>query len=343
MSLSLRSRPCVIGGAGHEKWTLPLETSRSRCYLPAMIDAHDPLGESDDIVASFQLERSSVRGRITRLGDHTIDSILKRHDYPRWAAHLLGEALALAVLTVATMKFEGRIVVQAEGDGPISMLMAEARTDGGVRGHLRINTDAWNRLEAAHGEDRPHMQQMIGKGVLGLIIIQDDPNTHPYQGVVPLEGATLADCAQLYFAQSEQIPTRVALAVEEILEPEGTRRWRCGAAIIQQVAGDDARGDTREDWDHACALFDTLTPEELADEKISAARLLFRLYHEEGVRLEPPKLLRDNCTCSEERLRNTLSSMPPTEIASLAEDDGVLVADCQFCGRIYRIPADDLI
>ena len=307
-----------------------------------MTNLNDHLGEGDDIVATFQLENSSVRGRITRLGDHTLDAILKRHDYPRWAAHALGEAIVLAVLSAATMKVDGRVLIQAEGDGPIKLLAAEATTEGGVRGYVRLDQERWTAMESDHAGGRPSVAQMIGQGVLGHIVIQDKPNTQPYQGIVPLDGETIAECAQSYFTQSEQIPTRVRLAVEEIEEPGGTRRWRAGGAMIQQIAADTTRGDTQEDWDHARALFDTVEDEEMASESLSSAGLLFRLFHEEGVRLEPPQKLLDKCTCSQERLTNTLSSMPKAELLEMAEDDGVLVADCQFCGRIYRIPLDSL-
>jgi molecular chaperone Hsp33 len=183
---------------------------------------------------------------------------------------------------------------------------------------------------------------MIGRGVMAMILAPDDPALDLYQGVVPVDGATLADCAQTWFAQSEQIPTRVKLAVAEISEPGGTRRWRAGGALLQQVAGDAARGDTEEDWDNARALFDTASDIELVDPDLPAGGLLFRLFHEGGVRLEPPRRLVDACTCSDEKLRRTLAAMPPAEVRGLADDDGVLVADCQFCGRIYRIPAAEV-
>ncbi len=283
-----------------------------------------------------------MRGRITRLGDVTVDSILKRHDYPRWAAHALGEALALAILTAATLKIDGRILVQAEGNGPVRLLVAEARTDGGVRGYLRLDRARWDKLAEAYGEDRPPVCDMIGKGVLGLMVIQENSTAQPYQGIVPLDGETIADCAQHYFNQSEQIPTRVRLSVLEIEEPGGTKRWRAGGAVIQQIASDDARGDTQEHWDYARAMFESVTDDELVDPNLSSGRLLFRLYHEEGVRMEKPQALQDACTCSKERLVRTLSSMPVSEVRELANDDGILDADCQFCGRIYHIPAGEL-
>jgi molecular chaperone Hsp33 len=292
----------------------------------AMADSrmlNDPLGEGDDFVASFQIENTSVRGRIARLGDGVLDPIIKRHDYPRWAAHLLGEAITLAVLVSASLKFDGKVLVQAQGEGPVSLMVAEARSDGGVRGYLRIDKEKWERLDR-------------------ILLQPNDPDQSPWQSLVPVEGATLGDCAQTWFTQSEQIPTRVRLAVGEISEPGGTKRWRAGGALIQQVAGDAARGATDEPWDNARALFDTITDLELADPDISSARLLFRLFHENGVRLETPRSLADKCTCSEEKLLTTLRQMPKDEIESLAEADGAITADCQFCGRLYRFPVKDI-
>jgi molecular chaperone Hsp33 len=160
--------------------------------------------------------------------------------------------------------------------------------------------------------------------------------------MVPIEGATLSDCAQMWFSQSEQVPTRVKLAVAEISEPGGTKRWRSGGALIQQVAGDDARGATDEPWDNARHLFDTIEDIELVDPDVPSATLLFRLFHETGVRIEPPKALTDKCTCSDEKLLDTLRQMPRDEIMSLAEADGAITADCQFCGRLYRFPVDKI-
>ncbi len=302
-------------------------------------DLSDPLGAGDDFVASFQLEGSPVRGRITRLGDGVLDSILKRHDYPRWAAYLLGEAVTLAVLVSHSLKFDGRVVVQAQGEGPVPLMVAEARSDGGVRGYLRLDRAKWDNLDRINKGARPHIPQAMGRGVLALMLAPNDPHAQPWQSLVPLTGATLADCAQGWFDQSEQTPTRVRLAVAEVSEPGGTKRWRSGGAIIQQIAGDDARGDTDEPWDNARHLFDTVTDMELVDPALSSADLLFRLFHETGVRLEQPRALSDTCTCSEEKLLTTLRAMPRDEILSLAEADGHIGANCEFCGRTYRFPA----
>jgi molecular chaperone Hsp33 len=271
-----------------------------------------------------------------------LDPILKRHAYPRWAAYLLGEAVTLAVLVSASLKFDGKVMVQAQGEGPVSLMVAEARSDGGVRGYLRLNKEKWDFVDRVNKGQRPHIPQALGRGVMALLLQPSDPNQQPWQSMVPIEGATLSDCAQMWFSQSEQVPTRVKLAVAEISEPGGTKRWRSGGALIQQVAGDDARGATDEPWDNARHLFDTIEDIELVDPDVPSATLLFRLFHETGVRIEPPKALTDKCTCSDEKLLDTLRQMPRDEIMSLAEADGAITADCQFCGRLYRFPVDKI-
>lgn len=303
---------------------------------------HVLLGAGDDFVASFQIEDTSVRGRIARLGDGVLDSILKRHDYPRWAAYLLGEAVTLAVLVSASLKLDGKVLVQAQSEGPVSLLVAEARSDGGVRGYLRLNKAKWDELERVNKGQRPHIPQVLGKGVLALLLQPTDPDQAPWQSMVPIEGATLADCAQMWFSQSEQVPTRVRLAVAEVSQPGGVKRWRSGGALIQQVAGDAARGSTDEPWENARHLFDTIEDIELVDPDVSSGTLLFRLFHESGVRLEEPKALSDKCTCSEEKLLDTIRQMDRGEIKTLANADGAITADCQFCGRHYSFDAHSI-
>ena len=300
------------------------------------------LGAGDDFVASFQIEDTSVRGRIARLGDGVLDSILKRHDYPRWAAYLLGEAVTLAVLVSASLKFDGKVLVQAQGEGPVSLLVAEARSDGGVRGYLRLNKPKWDELERVNKGQRPHIPQVLGKGVLALLLQPNDPDQSPWQSMVPIEGATLADCAQMWFSQSEQVPTRVRLAVAEVSQPGGVKRWRSGGALIQQVAGDAARGSTDEPWENARHLFDTIEDMELVDPDVSSGTLLFRLFHESGVRMEEPRALSDKCTCSEEKLLDTIRQMDRAEIKTMANADGAITADCQFCGRHYSFDANSI-
>lgn len=295
----------------------------------------------DDFVASFQIDQKPVRGRIARLGEGSLDPILRRHAYPPNLARILGEAVTLAALVGESLKFEGRILVQAEGDGPVSMLVGEYRTDGSLRGYARFEAERWAHLEKVNKGARPHMPQLFGAmGRLGLIMIRDAAAAQPYQGIVPLDKATLAECAEDYFRNSEQVPTKVALSVAELTVTGEAPQWRAGGMLLQQIAGDEARGDTDEAWDEARALFGTLTDGELADPDLSGEALLYRLFHESGVRVEAARPLSDSCTCNEERLVGTLQSMPDAELRDLVEDDGALALDCQFCGRKYRIPIE---
>jgi molecular chaperone Hsp33 len=283
----------------------------------------------NDAVATFQLDGAPVRGRYVRLAAQTIDPILKRHAYPRAAALLLGEALALAALCGALMKSAHALTVQAEGDGPVSLLVAEWRNDGSLRGYARIrDADAIDRMRMAPGD-------LIGRGALALSLDQG-PDMDMMQGIVALDGATLAACAESYFTVSEQTPTRVKLAVGEEVTGEGAT-WRAGGALIQRVASDQARGDTSEDWSRAQSLFDTLQDDELLDPQLSIDRALYRLFHEDGVRMSPPSLLADRCSCNAERLGVILSRYSPEEIDELRDSAGRLNATCQFCARVYEL------
>ncbi|MEZ5968470.1 MAG: Hsp33 family molecular chaperone HslO [Hyphomonas sp.] len=297
-----------------------------------------PLTHSD-FVANFQIDQRPVRGRAVRMGPQSISPIVHRHDYPENLARILGEAVTLASLVGSSLKFDGRLLVQAEGDGPVKMLVGEYRTDGGVRGYARFDAEAWDNLDRINRGAAPHMPQLFGpSGRLALIIIQDNPAIQPYQGIVPLVKGTLAECAEDYFAQSEQVPTRIALSVAEFDRPGDPALWVSGGMMIQRIASDEFRGDTEEAWNEAQALFATITHAELADPELPMEKLLFRLFHEQGVRLEPPVELDDRCTCNEERLIATLKQMPDESLRDMTEPDGTLSVDCQFCSRHYTIP-----
>jgi len=295
-----------------------------------------------DAVLNFQIDGRPVRGRMTMLGEDTLDPILKRHDYPTEIARLLGEALVLATLVGSSLKFQGKLLVQAEGDGIISMLVGEYTTDGNLRAYARFDRARWERLEEINRGGRPHIPQLFGKGALGLIIVHDDPSMQPYQGLVPLEKGTLAECAEVYFNSSEQVPTQLRLAVGELAVPGEETQWMAGGAVIQQVAGDDKRGDTDDAWETASALFATLSDEELIDPAVSINQLLFRLFHEDGVRVETAQPLADACSCNEDRLVRTLATMPDAELRELVEPDGTLSVDCQFCARKYSVPIESV-
>ncbi len=298
--------------------------------------------QMDDFVATFQLEGKPLRGRIVRLGKGSLAPILVRHEYPRELARILGEAVTLASLVGSSLKFDGRLLVQAEGDGPVSMLVGEYSTSGALRAYAKYDRTAWDNLMRINKGGRPHMPQLFGSGALALIMIRDDAPTQLYQGVVPLAKATLAECAEDYFLQSEQVPTKVALSVAEHSLAGHAASWRSGGMMLQRIAADDTRGDTGEVWDEARALFGTLTDAELADPDLSAETLLYRLFHETGVRSEVTTDLRDECTCNEDRLRATLKQMPDSQLIDMAEEDGTLGIDCQFCARHYDIHIADV-
>ncbi len=292
---------------------------------------------ADDLVAPFQIESQPVRGRIVRLGE-AADDILNRHAYPEPVANLLGEACALAALVGASLKFEGRLIVQAQGDGPVQYVVVDYDTTGSMRGYCRFDED--RVAEAAKGFSRPGAKTLLGDGVF-IMTIDQGPDSERYQGVTPIEGETLALCAERYFAQSEQTPTRVLLATAQVRD-SGPDRWRAGGMILQNIAGDAARGETDEAWNTVQALFSTLGEDELVDPTISPSTLLYRLFHEEGVRMFEPRAVRAFCRCSEERILSVLRSFPAEERAGMVDDDGQIRVTCEYCSRTYEVAPDDV-
>jgi molecular chaperone Hsp33 len=250
---------------------------------------------------------------------------------------LLGEALTLAALIGSLLKTDGRLVLQAQGEGPVPLLVAE-HSAGGLRGYARLAVGAADQLSTAR---RMPPSALLGAGSLTLTLDLGE-NTTPFQGVVPLEGDTLAQCAEIYFRASEQTDTAIRLAVGEVIDGAAPSQWRAGGALLQRIAGDATRGDTHEDWHRATTLFATVSDEELLDPALPADRLLYRLFHEEGVRMGEPVALDDRCTCSEGRLTKVMRQFPKEELADLIEPDGKLHARCQFCAREYLIDPENV-
>ncbi|MEM7327787.1 MAG: Hsp33 family molecular chaperone HslO [Pseudomonadota bacterium] len=294
----------------------------------------------DDFVAGFSPQGLPVRGRVIRLSEGTISPILKRHAYPDHLAEILGEAVMLSALVGSGMKFQGKVLAQAEGDGPTSMLVGEYTKAGGLRGYAKHEPERWAWLDKVNKGDKPHMPQLFGAmGRLGLIIVYDNTDLKPYQGIVPLAKGSLAECAEDYFRQSEQVETRLRMAVQK--DASGT--WRAGGMMIQKIAGDDARGDTEDGWREAEALFSTLSADELTDPALPAPELVYRLFHEGGVAMETDaQALVDVCTCNRERLVGTLLGMADESLRDMVEPDGTLKVDCQFCARAYTIGIDEV-
>ena len=287
----------------------------------------------DDRVGAFQIEGEPVRGRIARLGP-AIDTILKAHDYPEPVANLLGEACALAALVGSNLKFEGRLIVEARGKGPVRYLIADYDTLGGLRGYCRFDADLV--AEASGGFIRPGARTLLGEGTF-LMTVDQGPDMDRYQGVTAIEGETLALCAEQYFAQSEQTPTRVRLAVGHV-----ENIWRAGGMLIQNIAEDDARGSTEEPWRRTQAFFETLGEDELTDPELTSDQLLFRLFHEDGVRVFEPTLVSAVCRCSQERITAVLKSFEPAERDDMVEPDGKIHVTCEFCSTVYAVAPGEL-
>jgi len=246
-----------------------------------------PPSYSDNSVTIFQLDGldgsdPSVRGRGVGLGD-ALDEALGRR-YPDVIANLLGEAMMIGALVAKALKFKGRLVVQCHGtnEGAISLLMADCTTDGHIRGYARWDAD---RLREITLDSRnPGAKTMLGGGTFSMTIDQG-PDMDNYQGLAAIEGESLSDCAEHYFAQSEQIPTEIRLCCGQIQLPGEAPKWRGGGLMIQRIAGDAARGTTDEDWDSARSFFGTISDSELLDTDLSQENLLYRLFNDSGVRI----------------------------------------------------------
>jgi molecular chaperone Hsp33 len=294
-------------------------------------------GPTDDFVQTFQIEGMNVRGRIVRLGA-VADRVLQAHGYPDAVSALTGEALAIASMLGASLKFEGMLTLQTRGAGPLRMVVADFTTPGTVRACAAFDKDAG--LPTAFGD-------LHGDGSFAMTIDQG-AEMERYQGIVPLSSEGLVASALEYFRQSEQIPTAMrAVAAPLVLrEADGKmrRHWRAGGIMIQNMAvlgGTPVAmsGDPDEDFRRAETLMTTTEDHELLDPQLAAERLLYRLFHEDGVRVFPPQALSFGCRCSRERVGAVLAQYPADELQDLLID-GEIVASCEFCSTEYRFTPD---
>ncbi len=298
----------------------------------------------DDQISAVQIGKGEVRGRILRLGT-SLDDVLGGNRYPDAVAMLLGEAVMIAALVASSLKFEGRFLVQAHGtnEGAVSLLAAECTTDGHMRAYARFDEASLERILAENSKSSgwgPDAKTLTGGGSFAMTI---DPGSGKdrYQGISAIEGATLAACAEHFFKQSEQIPTRIKLAVGRLQLPGSAEEWRGGGIMVQRVAADATRGDAQDAWDMSKALMGTLKDEELIDPDLGSERLLYRLFHEQGVRLDTPMDVRAKCSCSRERL---LASIKTFEVVQREEmfRDGKITANCEFCATEYMFSPEDV-
>lgn len=305
--------------------------------IPAFLDSDRP-AVPDIVVARgitpFFLPRRPVRGRLIRLGP-LADAQLTRHDNSPAVRRLLGQALALAAGLASALKFRGSFSVQAKGDGPVSVLLADCTDGGALRGYVRADA---KRLAAALASGRePRAGQLLGQGYLAFTVDQG-PENHRHQGIVSIAGATLAEMALHYFESSEQLRCAVHLACGET-----EAGWRAGALILEKSAGaggiDPSLSPEAQDdcWRTATLLAATVTEAELLDDALRPQRLLYRLFHSVGVAADRPRALSYGCRCSRARLAGILERFPADDLDHMSVD-GEIVMTCEFCNFDFRFP-----
>lgn len=288
----------------------------------------------DDIVQPFQIEGPGLRGRLVRLGD-AVDTVLKRHDYPLPVASLLAEALALAAALSAALKYDGIFTLQLKGDGPVPMLVTDVTSNGTMRGYAELRGDLPLPEEIAAAPVR----SLVGTGYLAFTVDQGE-HTERYQGIVELLGDSLTECIDHYFRQSEQFSA--ALQVTAGRNDRG--EWRAGAMMLQRLPDQErilAREERDEAWRRSVILMGSVTAGELLDPMLAPTDLLFRLFHEDGVRVYNQQPIQFGCRCSRERAARILSSLPRTEVEDLVVDGKVSVT-CQFCNETHSFDESEI-
>lgn len=311
--------------------------------------ASEGLTPSDDWdrVLPFQLDALGVRGRLVRLGP-SLDAIIERHGYPLAVARPLAEAMVLCVALATSLKYDGIFTLQISGDGPIRLLVTDLTSDGALRGYAQF--DSW-KLAIALGtgnNDAPegYVPKLFGQGRLTFTVDQGR-HTERYQGVVPLEGPTLADCAHTYFRQSEQLPTGIKIVARRDETTDGPR-WRAASLVVQQMPEFDAgrididQDQREDDWRKAVILMASATEKEMLDPALPGKTLLFRLFHAEGARLFESRAFQARCRCSRERIDGVLKSIKREELADLRDTQGLVAVTCEFCSTQYTYDDDDL-
>ncbi len=302
----------------------------------------------DDTVLPFQLDLSDMRGRVARL-DGVLDGILKQHDYPERVEALVAEMALLTALIGQTVSLRWKLSLQVQSKGAVRMIATDyySPQEEGQPAKIR----AYASFDRDRLTDSAPFDQ-VGEGYFAIMIDQGE-GTHPYQGITPLAGGSLSACAEAYFAQSEQLPTRFSLSFGKSTEPGVGEHWRAGGMMLQHMpkaspfaatsegsgdilsASDLVDGEEGENWDRVNILLDTVDDLEMIGPSVAPTDLLVRLFHEEQPRVYDAQPVQFGCTCSEERVRQSLSIYSAQDIATMTTDDGKVTADCQFCGAHY--------
>ena len=310
----------------------------------------------DDKALPFQLDALGVRGRLVRLGP-ALDAVIERHGYPLAVARPLAEAMVLCAALATSLKYDGIFTLQISGDGPIRLLVTDLTTDGALRGYAQF--DSWKLAIALGGAaDAPegYVPRLFGRGRLAFTVDQGQ-HTERYQGVVPLEGGTLADCAHTYFRQSEQLPTGIKIAARRD-EQDGANgrkegRWHAAALMVQQMPEFDAgrmandglgvdREQREEDFRKAVVLMASATEKEMLDPALPGDTLIHRLFHEDRPRRFEPRPFVARCRCNRERIDRVLRSLKRDELNDLRDKRGLVSVKCEFCSTEYNYDDEDL-
>jgi len=317
-----------------------------------MTSPHQPTQQIawDDSVLPFQLDHADIRGRVARL-DGVLDGILRQHDYPAQVEALVAEMALLTALIGQTMKLRWKLSLQVQSKGPVRMIATDyyGPDEDGRSARIR----AYASYDADRLTDGAPIDQ-VGEGYFAIMIDQGEGMT-PYQGITPLTGDSLASCAEAYFAQSEQLPTRFSLSFGQSSSPDKAEHWRAGGVMLQHMpkaspfaassdgngdvlsASDLVTGDEEENWNRVNMLLNTVEDLELIGPSVPPTDLLLRLFHEEQPRVFDAQAVRFGCSCSEDRVRQSLSIYSAKDIEKMTTDDGRVTADCQFCSAHYDL------
>lgn len=314
-----------------------------------------------DEVVPFNIDALDARGRAVLLGP-SLTAILDRHDYPEPVARLLGEMTVLTVLLGTSLKFSGKLIVQTQTDGPVSLLVVDFVSPDAIRAYARFDAD---QVSAAIEAGNTLPTEMLGKGMLALTVDQGK-YMNRYQGMVQLDGSSLEEIARNYFKQSEQIPTEIKLAVGKLItrDSDGNPQteWRAGGMLAQFLPESEERmrqrdlhpGDAPQEadlsayeidddeaWAEVKALVGTIDDSELIDEDLGVHKLLYRLFHERGVRVFEGNAVVDQCSCSREKVESLLRSFTPEQRDESVEN-GKISINCEFCSTLYEFDPVEL-
>ena len=308
----------------------------------------------DDTVLPFQLDKSDMRGRIVRL-DGVLSGVLKQHAYPQTVEALVAEMTLLTALIGQTVKLRWKLSLQVQSKGAVRMIATDyygpEKEGEAARIRAYASFDA-NKMTKGHPIDQ------IGEGYFAILIDQGGA-TQPYQGITPLSGISLSESAEAYFAQSEQLPTKFKLSYGKATEPGVDEHWRAAGIMLQHMpkaspcvdsgggsgesgllaAADLVSGETEENWSRVNFHLDTIEEIELIGPTITPTALLTRLFHEERLRVFNPQRVVFGCSCSEKKVRQSLSIYSAKDIETMTTEDGNVTADCQFCGAHYVLDA----